>query len=128
MDKATLKKRIIARIGNLSDPENPENDTCSVLTPAGLIFGYTDANTPERRIVEKLAMDEAKAYRDEHGISDDELLDGNDGFLVLYDAQIITSFKKIKLPFAIVFYDQVVGITYGVYSEHSVEAETPDPS
>ncbi|HIZ77141.1 MAG TPA: hypothetical protein H9669_05925, partial [Firmicutes bacterium] len=52
-------------------------------------------------------------YKNELGLQADDSLPGDEGYLFLVDVQILTGMKAIDLPFIIVFYDEIVGISFG---------------
>ena len=113
----SLKKDIILKLSMIPLLQGMENNNIIVMTSAGTYSGKVISNEddaselafPFANVISKLA----DQYRQDNHIDKNTLLDGNDGFLVLKDVQLRTNGAIINMPFVVLFFDQIVGISIG---------------
>lgn len=117
---ATLKKSMIIALSSFPDIEGFEKNHLILTTAAGTIHGklISDNQLNDKDDVcgllahacEKIANN----YIEENS-SQESALSGNDGYLFLTDVRIrsVSSSTITTLPFMIVFFDQIIGITIG---------------
>ena len=114
---STLKKSIITHLSAIPLVEGMENNSIIVMTPAGTYTGkpVSSKNDNSETVLSfvEILSEFADKYRQDNQIAENESLDGNDGYLMLKDVQLQTSGSTINMPFAILFFDQIVGITIG---------------
>ena len=113
---STLKKYVISRLHNVPLVEGAEDNSVIVMTPAGTYIGKPVSDKDESKTDSfwaELFFELAKDYRQDNQIAENVPLDGNDGFLVLKDVQLQANGSIIKMPFVVLFFDQIVGITIG---------------
>ena len=109
----SLKQQIARTIAAATQAEGMEKNKVIILTSAGLITGtvYAEDRFPltdlTHCLVPGLAKDVAKDYDASH-------INGDDGYIPLSDVTV-TNFPNnvLRIPSLVVFYDQIVGITFG---------------
>ncbi len=114
MNKPSLKKYITI---NFSKVELNDNEQFIVVTSAGVASGKPLLNG-ENALLPNYAqflVDTVHEYRSNNGISEDEPLCGDDGFIVLTDVTLNASNLITHMPYLIVFTDQIVGISIGSF-------------
>lgn len=119
MDKPSLKSTIINELYELSVPSAAAQDSIlQILTPSGLIMGtpyYVEINaqtgeeTKHSSALCDHVLDIVKKYKSENSVSK------NDGFIMLKNAKNVTlntQAATYTFPELIVFFDQIIGITW----------------
>ncbi len=113
----SLKKDIIIKLSMIPLLQGMENNNIIVMTSAGTYTGKIISNeddTPEIALPFVNMLSElADQYRQDNHIDENTLLDGNDGYLILKDVQLRTNGPIINMPFVVLFFDQIVGISIG---------------
>lgn len=115
----SLKKSIALHLSSLLENENLEGHKLILSTSSGTICGrfpteeeLADEDTVYAALAE-MCQNIGNNYKNELGLQADDSLPGDEGYLFLVDVQILTGMKAIDLPFIIVFYDEIVGISFG---------------
>jgi len=119
MNNPALKKMIISKFANMASLTG--SNKIILVTHAGVIAGdlailpkdseINSLNSEE--LIYKIVEVATEEYRSKYFPDYDGPLPDNDGCIALKDARIIVGSKTISLPFITVFYDQIVGITFG---------------
>lgn len=122
MNHASLKKSMIIAMASIPEVEGFETNNLILTTPAGLICGKlisedetTDSNKMNN-LMAKVCNNFTEKYLKDISDSDSEpIIEGNDGYLFLQDVTIrsTSSNATSNLPFMIVFYDQIIGVSIG---------------
>lgn len=110
MDKPTIKKEMLRNLAVLTNMDGMENNEIILITAAGLIMGKLPGED-SKEILSKLAKSLSEKYFEEYEIK--TTLPGNDGYLILEDVTILSGQTRSNMPSAIVFHDQIIGITIG---------------
>ena len=94
-----------------------------LVTTAGVISGTpvasiddtdnTDNTTDLATSLTSVAHQMAITYRKENNISPNSPLDNTDGYIALKDVTIRNGNTGIDTPFLCVFFDQIIGISFG---------------
>ncbi|SET71964.1 hypothetical protein SAMN05443270_1107 [Lacrimispora sphenoides] len=121
MDKPSLKKDLIYNFWNIADLKQLGTQRLQLVTASGLISGVparlpVDTEYDElvgTQILAKYYVDAVKNYRSRHGLSGTESVPGNDGAIVLQDVVITNTSGTIDIPFLVVFFDQIIGVSLG---------------
>ena len=110
----SLKKSLIINLSDSTLVEGLEQNKLVLVTAFGNIVGkplndkdleHTDDNKNFLPIMVELF---SKEYLK------DKTADGNDGYIILKDVKITSpSNTTTNLPFLVVFYDQIIGVTIG---------------
>lgn len=111
----TLKKYLSVALASSTKVEGMTKNQLIVITGAGTIIGRlaSEDDTEAQKLLPNLANLLTEDYKKEFLDSSEDLPD-NDGFLVLVDAQLLTSANNtVNFPSIIVFFDQIIGITVG---------------
>lgn len=113
----SLKKALITKMYALPLIDGFENNSIIVMTAAGTYTGKPISKTDDSSELSfqfaKIVSQVVDSYREENHLEKDKPLDGNDGSLILKDVQLDANGKVISMPFVILFYDQITGITVG---------------
>lgn len=121
MDRPSLKKDIINSYWNITGNKRLNNQRLLLVTAAGVISGVPaelpiDAeydDLADGQVLCKYFHDTVKKYRTYHGVPDSESAPGNDGAITLQDVVITNALGTIDIPFLVVFYDQIIGVSLG---------------
>ncbi len=114
----SLKKEIICHFTSLPSIEGLERNQLIVYTAAGVFAGTPVLEAPQNgsdigtalfSLIENCSAD----YRSENHIPDGQLLDGNDGAILLSDVTLISGQSRINIPTLAIFFDQIIGISIG---------------
>lgn len=121
---STLKKHTLASIGITPVIDGLTDNQVILVTAAGVITGSPvtkeDINVdsdPKKFFISKMAKEFSDSYRKDNNISAEEILEGNDGFLLLKNATLHSAdgtpfnFKEL-----IVFYDEIIATSLGNFS------------
>lgn len=120
MDGASLKKSLIVAMSSIPSFEGLENNELILTTAAGNICGklisddQLDSETDLSGVIANICGEISKKYLD--NLSSTEFgVDGNDGYLFLTDVSIKSCSSNFitHLPFMVVFYDQIIGVSIG---------------
>ena len=113
----SLKKDIIINLSRVPFLQGMDNNNVIIMTSAGTYSGKLISNEDDDS---EIALPFANAlseladrYRQDNHIDKNTLLDGNDGYLILKDVQLRTNGPIINMPFVVLFFDQIVGISIG---------------
>lgn len=110
----SLKKEIISTLVLAPLCEGLEDYVLTLVTPAGIITGKPvgpeESNTECREVHEMVAKI-AGDYRKDNSIPAETSLEGNDGFFVLKDVQLITGKTTHRFATLTVFFDQITAIS-----------------
>lgn len=109
----TLKKRVIRGIATATQAEALRNNNVIITTALGLISGraYTEGTTEKEEPGITVIAEFTKKIVEDYGAAN---IDGNDGFIMLKDVTVRTGSNTIfNIPSIVVFYDQIIGITFG---------------
>lgn len=89
------------------------------ITATGVISGKQitekDLENPETNIsaVFSFCQDTAINYRKILQLSNDDTLPGDEGYIVLKDVSVQASDASIKMPFAVIFWKDIIGFSLG---------------
>lgn len=112
----TLKKELILNYALATEVEISDFNKNYVIlvTPFGLVSGkFLDYDKEVSEDMLVIANTFNKQASENH-IKENESINDNDGYLPLKDVKITTSTGLvINMPILNVFYDQVIGVTYG---------------
>ena len=111
---SSLKKEIILGFSLIPDIEQLHGNQLILTTPMGLICGspvnILENPTETTDFVNHLVGNILDHIKTQHQGD----IDGNDGFLLLKDVTIhSTGNQTINLSSLVVFYDQIIGVTFG---------------
>lgn len=115
----SLKKDIVMRFSFLPEVKGLEKNKIVIITSLGIITGRfpTDEEVEDvnnsNAIFSKLSTTIVNDYKNELSLSETDKLPGDEGFLYLVDVEIKSPGNSYNLPFMIVFYDQIIGISIG---------------
>ena len=120
MDAPSLKKSIIIAMSTVPEVEGLENNDVILITSAGNICGKLipveeiENKTSYNAVFANLCNQVKEDYLKENP-SAKSSLSGNDGYLILTDVKIksTSSNTTTQLPFLVVFYDQIIGVSVG---------------
>jgi len=110
----SLKKEIVSTLVFAPFCEGLENYVLTIITPAGIITGKPvspEESAADCKEVHDTVTKIADDYRSENSIPAETSLDGNDGFFVLKDVQLVTGKTTHKFSTLIVFFDQITAIS-----------------
>ena len=117
--KPSLKKSVILGHVNYTGDEISGNNRLILVTAAGTIIGdpieESDslAENDIDNFMAKLVNTLAKNYREKNEIPEETALSGNDGCFALKNVMIRSGAGTVNLPYLTVFYDQIIGVTFG---------------
>ena len=120
MDKPTMKKYISLMLTGVSEIEGLENNDVIFVTSIGYITGkpLSEEETQENSKITSdntlywVTKNITDDYRKEYNITE-EPIDGNDGYIILKDVTIKYLNSTTKLGSLILFFDQIIGVTFG---------------
>ncbi|WP_033166897.1 hypothetical protein [Clostridium sp. KNHs205] len=113
----TLKKFILQEYSGI---QYAEDELMFVVTSAGIISGKPFRYEENVAIPDyaNFLKKKASEYRISNNIKKGVSLDGDDGFFVLTDVTLkSSSAPTTKFPYLVIFYDQVIGVSFGSYSD-----------
>lgn len=120
MNRASLKKSIILAMSSLPEVEGLENNDIILTTPAGNICGklFSDEDIDNAGNFYSVLSKLCRNVADEHiknSPSEENAIVGNDGYLILKNVKIrsTSSATVTSLPYMVVFYDRIIGISVG---------------
>lgn len=117
--KSTLKKDIIYNLALSTELEELKEKNIILLTGLGIIEGrlITEEDTADKdsqdMLMDTLVENISKKYRELHEIPGDVLIPGNDGCITLKEVSITSNGFHTELPYLVVFFDQIIGISVG---------------
>lgn len=108
---STLKKDIIALFAHSTNTELLANNQVIFLTSLGMIVGdfptEEDDSNPETAMISILVEKASEFYADKE-------LSGNDGYIQLVNARLIsTDGKRVNMGDVVLFHDQIIGVKLG---------------
>lgn len=107
----SLKKFIVSGLSEITKVEGMDKNQLIVFTSNSTIFGKLPTNGEiSENFLSKFVADMANNYFEQNGVSE---IPGDDGFLILEDATVLSNGRTIFSPSVVVFYDQIAGITIG---------------
>lgn len=120
MNVPSLKKILINDLSLLSLPGEFGKNQLVLITAAGTISGELiekiDGEQKEfsssdviAKFIEKVGTD----YKKEHEISDEQWIEGNDGYIVLKNVTIRNGSATTNIPVLAVFFDQIIAASVG---------------
>lgn len=114
----SLKKNIIAHLISTTTIDELKNNKIIVSTPAGTYFGdyypTPDAEDDALVSIADAVVGSLADITDNYlAETDIDSIDGNDGYFCLKNVELKHGAASIKLPFVVLFFDQVVGISLG---------------
>lgn len=124
MTEASIKKRVIQLCSTLPEEEPLKNNKIVLLTSSSFIEGTLFSISPDS--TEQVSKAYEIAYAAGRGILegiksfDFKPSSGDDGYIALKDVRVrhFSTLNIIQpMPFLIVFYDQIVGVTLGNFDE-----------
>ncbi|MFV0413335.1 MAG: hypothetical protein ACK5L3_08705 [Oscillospiraceae bacterium] len=117
MDRPTLKKYICNHFARSTELEQLEANKIILLTAAGVIVGSLstadEKTTDKNDIVTLLAKKTGDGYLEEYALPNNKPLPDTDGYIPLKDVVLKSGPDSINLPRLIVFFDEIIGITFG---------------
>lgn len=114
----SFKKNLIFTFQALPNVEGLENNRLIIFTAAGTFLGTpvykeTEKDNESVKIMNSFVYGAAEDYRKENNLPADQPLDGDDGCIILSDVTLITGGSQYSIPVATIFFDQVIGISWG---------------
>lgn len=114
----SLRKNIVRRFFDTLSNDGVQDHDLILFTSSGTISGRvpTDKDCDGNPLINAIlsaCTQEADSYRSEIELPKDNALSGEEGYLCLVDAKLISSTRPISLPFVIVFFDQITGVSFG---------------
>lgn len=125
MNSPSYKKFLIHQLSSATTADILKNNDVILVTAAGIIQGKLSILEETEEVTTKAVFDEmlkgwSDDYRSTYNIDTDSWLPGNDGAIALTDVTILyDNGKKAVLPYLVVFFDQIIGITFGDISNNS---------
>lgn len=113
MNIPSCKKAIIRSLACVSLTESGRDEDVILLTAAGLLSGHVPKEGSDPMDYAELLHKLSEQYKKDQAIDPDARLPGDDGYFVLSDARLINGANTLSLGNFVVFYDQIIGITYG---------------
>lgn len=122
MNHSSLKKSLIIAMSCIPEVEGLEENDLILTTSAGIISGKVpseqeiDDEKSLYSVFYKICDNTKEEYLKNITSTDSEpVIVGNDGYIILKDVKIrSTSSNTIThMPFMVVFYDQIIGVTIG---------------
>lgn len=122
MNHSSLKKSLIIAMSCIPEVEGLEENNLILTTSAGIISGKVpseqeiDDENSLYGVLYKICDNTKEEYLKNISSADSEpVIVGNDGYIILKDVKIrSTSSDTIThMPFMVVFYDQIIGVTIG---------------
>ncbi|MGI6726627.1 MAG: hypothetical protein ACOX62_10680 [Christensenellales bacterium] len=128
MCSPTMKKRLICDLSMITKIEKLKDNELILLTPAGVVTGYP-ADTDNLGIVAQLAQTVSYKHREKLEMPDDMVLPGNDGYIALRNVQLRTGGTTYEFEELLVFFDQIIGITFKKrhLTDYYVHPPSPHP-
>lgn len=112
----SLKKTIIKYFANIPNIEDLKNNNLILFTTSGIISGKLLLESTENsnnKVFSDIVEDVINTYRSDNSLDELKPLNDNDGFLMMENVVIFESNRSINMPFMIVFFDQITGISIG---------------
>ena len=114
----SFKKELIQNFQFIPQLEGFEKNKLIIYTAAGIFIGTpVDKKNKENNDVIKITssfIDKfLENYKNTNGIPDESPLDDNDGCFTLSDVVLIRDTTRMNIPIAVIFFDQVIGISFG---------------
>lgn len=115
----SLKKELTLYFSHLPSVDGLNENKLILATPLGLITGRfpTEEKCDDvdniNAILSKLCAKITNDYKTELSLSETDHLPDDEGYLYLVDVEIKTPSNNFTLPFMVVFYDQIIGISIG---------------
>lgn len=122
MNHSSLKKSLIIAMSCVPKVEGLEENNLILTTSAGIISGKVpseqeiDDENSLYGILYKICDNTKEEYlKNISSTASEPVIVGNDGYIILKDVKIrSTSSNAIThMPFMVVFYDQIIGVTIG---------------
>jgi hypothetical protein len=115
MEIPSFKKKLLLAFSGL---QLSKKEVLILVTPSGIISGKPLLKSDSESLPNyaEFILKTRNEYRKEYGLSTDTAFTENDGIIILKDALIRNSSVPFKLPYAVIFIDQVVGVSIGPYS------------
>lgn len=117
----SLKKNITLRLSALLDVPDLRNNKLILSTSSGIICGripseeeLSEENSNDNAI-SRLCEQEYMNLKEELQLSDNEPLPDDDGYIYLVDVQVLSGARSVNLPFMIVFYSNINGVSIGQF-------------
>lgn len=120
----TLKKDLISQFAAMTSLDSMKGSHLMLLTSAGIVIGTvvsSDETDPAILPMAKTTYKLVEGYYEENRLPANTPLQGNDGFFLLKNAVIQSSNTTTKIPFMVVFYDQVIAVSVIGDSQESGE-------
>ena len=115
----SLKKELTINMADLLTAEAMEKNKIAIITSIGLITGrYPTEKELEDKdnsnsALTKFCTNIGNEYKKTLSLSETDKLPGDEGYLYLVDVVIKAPNQSYRLPFMIVFFDQIIGISMG---------------
>lgn len=114
----SFKKELIHNFQLLHKVDGLEKNKLIVYTAAGAFIGtpVLKENAEDNdsiKITSSIINNASENYRKSNNIPAEQPLDGNDGCFSLSDAVLITGNVHTNIPIVTIFYDQIIGISFG---------------
>lgn len=122
MDIPSLKKHIIQEYGFVPSYENLQDYKLVLITANGTITGKPVLKDDEDETAFELSnitKNFVSDYKETYSLEKDKQAPGNDGFIMIKDVKIVNLNHVTHLPFLIVFYDQIIGVSLGKFENNS---------
>ena len=122
MDIPSLKKHIIQDYSLIPLYDGMQDHKLILITAAGTIVGtpiLKDDDDESALSLAKMTAHYTSDYGEKYSLGDDFKALGNDGFLMIKNVEIINLNQKTHLPFLIVFFDQIIGVSIGDITRNS---------
>ena len=110
----TLKKDLIKQFSAMTTFETMKDSRLVLITSAGMIIGTAvpaEEADPAVSSMSRVTTELVRGYYKENRLPMDAQLDGDDGFFTLKNVTIESANTTANVPFMVVFFDQVIGVT-----------------
>lgn len=110
----TLKKSLIESFYTMPLLDDLKDSKVVFVTHAGIITGTPVSKDEPSKTIRDLAaisLDCVENYRKDHSLDESQSLDGNDGFMILKDAEFRSNNNTFRFNYLNIFFDQIIGVT-----------------
>ena len=117
----SLKKNITLRFAELLESPELQNNKLILSTASGLICGRIpteeelSSENSNDNALSNMCYQEYEVLKKQFQLSDEDSLPNDDGYLYLVDVQILSGARSVSLPFMVVFYNNINGVSIGQF-------------
>ncbi len=114
----SMKKELIRKLAHLTVNEDDiRNENIIIMTSTGIVKGipvkYMDEmDDSSEKWFAKLVQDVTDEYNEQRNSKENPISE-NDGYIMLRDVIMDNGAGTYNLPIAVIFYDQILGISLG---------------